>query len=113
MEFNPHLLIEGIAISAFAIKSMKSFIYIRGEFSWIADILEKAIDEAKKAGLLDMSISSFTVVGGSFVCGDERLRSNHWRASAEIPGSNRHSRQLWLYGCPTVVNNVETLSNVP
>ena len=52
MEFIPHLLIEGMIVSSFALGSNASYIYIRGEYAWIADILEEAIDEAKKNGLL-------------------------------------------------------------
>ena len=52
MEYDPHLLVEGIAISAYAINAKKAFIYIRGEFDWIADILEKAIEEASSDGRL-------------------------------------------------------------
>jgi NADH:ubiquinone oxidoreductase subunit F (NADH-binding)/NADH:ubiquinone oxidoreductase subunit E len=114
MEFNPHLLIEGIAISAFAIKSMKSFIYIRGEFSWIADILEKAIDEAKKAGFLDHVDIVVHRGGGSYVCGDETAQIESLEGKRGNPRVKPpFPANYGLYGCPTVVNNVETLSNVP
>jgi NADH:ubiquinone oxidoreductase subunit F (NADH-binding)/NADH:ubiquinone oxidoreductase subunit E len=114
MEFNPHLLVEGIAISAYAIKSRKSFIYIRGEFAWIADILETAIDEAKTAGLLEHVDIIVHRGGGSYVCGDETAqieslegKRGNPRVKPPFPANSG------LYGCPTVVNNVETLSNVP
>jgi hypothetical protein len=63
MEYDPHLLLEGIAISSYAIGANLAFIYIRGEFAWIADILNKAIDEAKAAGLLGDDI-----LGKGFAC---------------------------------------------
>ncbi len=114
MEFNPHLLVEGIAISAFAIKSAKAFIYIRGEFGWIADILETAIDEARKDGQLNHVDIVVHRGGGSYVCGDETaqiqsLEGNRGNPRVKPPFPANYG----LYGCPTIVNNVETLSCVP
>src|SRR4249920_453048 len=56
MEFIPHILIEGMIVSAFALGSNVSYIYIRGEYAWIADILEEAIAEAKQNGFLGKNI---------------------------------------------------------
>ena len=114
MEFNPHLVIEGIAISAYAIGAVQAFIYIRGEFGWIADILETAIEEDKLDGQLD-HVNIITHKGaGSYVCGDETAlieslegKRGNPRVKPPFPAS------YGLYGCPTVVNNVETLSLVP
>lgn len=114
MEFNPHLLIEGVAISAYAVGAKKAFIYIRGEFTWIAKILETAIEEAKNDGQLDHVDIIVHRGFGSYVCGDETAqieslegRRGNPRAKPPFPAS------FGLYGCPTVVNNVETLSSVP
>jgi NADH:ubiquinone oxidoreductase subunit F (NADH-binding)/NADH:ubiquinone oxidoreductase subunit E len=114
MEFNPHLVLEGIAISAFAIGAAQAFIYIRGEFGWIADILETAVGEAKQAGLLKHVNILIHRGAGSYVCGDETAlieslegKRGNPRAKPPFPAS------YGLYGCPTVVNNVETLSLVP
>ena len=114
MEFNPHLLLEGIAISAHAIGAARAFIYIRGEFSWIADILETAISEASQAGLLGHVNILVHRGAGSYVCGDETAlieslegKRGNPRAKPPFPAS------YGLYGCPTVVNNVETLAIVP
>ncbi len=114
MEFNPHLLIEGIAISAHAIGAVQAFIYIRGEFSWIADILETAIKEAIQDGQLDHVNIIVHQGAGSYVCGDETAqieslegKRGNPRAKPPFPAS------FGLYGCPTVVNNVETLASVP
>ncbi|HOP64957.1 MAG TPA: NADH-quinone oxidoreductase subunit NuoF [Spirochaetota bacterium] len=114
MEFNPHLVIEGIAISAHAIGSKKAFIYIRGEFDWIAGILEAAIEEAKKDGQLDHVDVVVHRGGGSYVCGDETAqieslegKRGNPRVKPPFPANSG------LYGCPTVVNNVETLSCIP
>ena len=114
MEFNPHLLIEGIAISAFALNAKKSFIYIRGEFDWIADILETAIDEASKEGLLDHVDILVHRGGGSYVCGDETAQIESLEGKRGNPRVKPpFPANFGLYGCPTVVNNVETLSCIP
>ncbi|MBN2362667.1 NADH-quinone oxidoreductase subunit NuoF [candidate division WOR-3 bacterium] len=114
MEFNPHLLIEGIAICVHAIKAAKAFVYIRGEFSWIADILETAIEEAKNDG----QIKHIDIVvhrgAGSYVCGDETAQIESLEGKRGNPRSKPpFPANFGLYGCPTVVNNVETLSCVP
>ncbi|MEW6242637.1 MAG: NADH-quinone oxidoreductase subunit NuoF [Chloroflexota bacterium] len=114
MEFNPHLLIEGIAISAYAIGAKKSFIYIRGEFGWIAEILETAIGEAKADGQLEHVDIVVHRGAGSYVCGDETAQIESLEGKRGNPRSKPpFPANVGLYGCPTIVNNVETLSNVP
>lgn len=114
MEFNPHLVIEGIAISAFALKAEKAFIYIRGEFDWIADILDTAIDEAKKDGQLSHVDIIVHRGGGSYVCGDETAQIESLEGKRGNPRVKPpFPANFGLYGCPTVVNNVETLSCIP
>ena len=78
MEYIPHLLIEGVLISSFCLGSNTSFIYIRGEYAWVAEILEEAIDEAKAAGWLGKNIqgTGFDCEiyvqrgGGAYICGE-------------------------------------------
>ncbi len=114
MEFNPHLLIEGIAISAYAIGAAKAFMYIRGEFGWIADILETAIEEAKQDGQLAHVDIVVHRGAGSYVCGDETAQIESIEGKRGNPRSKPpFPASFGLYGCPTVVNNVETLSNIP
>ena len=114
MEFNPHLLIEGIAISAHALKAAKAFIYIRGEFGWIADILETAIGEARQAGLLKHVDIVVHRGAGSYVCGDETAQIESLEGKRGNPRVKPpFPANFGLYGCPTVVNNVETLSCIP
>lgn len=114
MEFNPHLLVEGIAISAYAIGAKKSFIYIRGEFGWIADILETAIGEAKSDGQLEHVDIVVHRGAGSYVCGDETAQIESLEGKRGNPRSKPpFPANIGLYGCPTIVNNVETLSNIP
>jgi len=122
MEFDPHLLIEGMAIAGYAVGSKLGFIYIRGEFSPIADILEKAVAEARKQRFLGKDLCgkgiAFDIVvhrgAGSYVCGEETALIE----SLEGKRGNPRLRPPFpavagLYGCPTIVNNVETLSCVP
>ncbi len=114
MEYDPHLLIEGIAISAYAIGAKKAFIYIRGEFGWIADILKGAVGRAKADGLLEHVDIVVHKGAGSYVCGEETAlieslegKRGNPRVKPPFPAN------VGLYGCPTIVNNVETLSCVP
>lgn len=114
MEFNPHLLVEGIAISAYAIGAKQAFIYIRGEFGWIAGILKDAIAEAQQDGQLGHVNIIVHRGAGSYVCGDETaliesLEGKRGNPRPKPPFPATHG----LYGCPTVVNNVETLALVP
>jgi NADH-quinone oxidoreductase F subunit len=122
LEYDPHLLIEGMVISGYAIGARTGFIYIRGEFSWIADILERAVEQARKEKLLGKGIRGtsfeFDIVvhrgAGSYICGEETAlieslegKRGQPRIKPPFPAA------VGLYGCPTIVNNVETLANVP
>ena len=119
MEFIPHLLIEGIITSSFALGSNRSYIYIRGEYSWIVDILEQAIAEAKNNGWLGKNIlgSGFDCEiyvqrgAGAYICGEETalLESLEGkRGNPRIKPPFPAVKGLW--DCPTVVNNVETIA---
>jgi NADH-quinone oxidoreductase subunit F len=121
MEFIPHLLIEGMITSSFAIGSNRSYIYIRGEYWWIKDILEQAIAEAKNAGWLGKNIlgSGFDCEiyvhpgAGAYICGEETalLESLEGkRGNPRLKPPFPAVKGLW--GCPTVVNNVETIADV-
>jgi NADH-quinone oxidoreductase E subunit len=114
MEFNPHLVIEGIAISAYAIGAAQSFIYIRGEFAWIARILETAIEEAKADGQLGHVDILVHRGAGSYICGDETAQIESLEGKRGNPRSKPpFPASFGLYGCPTIINNVETLSCIP
>jgi NADH-quinone oxidoreductase subunit F len=121
MEFIPHLLIEGMIVSSFALGSNTSYIYIRGEYHWIVDILEEAIEEARQNGWLGKNIqgSGFDCEvyvqrgAGAYICGEETalLESLEGkRGNPRIKPPFPAVKGLW--GCPTVVNNVETLCAV-
>lgn len=121
-EFNPHLLIEGTLIGAYAMGVTTSFIYVRGEYGKWIRLLEKAIGDAYAKGYIGTSIlgSSFStniVVhkgAGAYICGEESSLMN------SIEGMRGYPRvkppfpaQFGLWGCPTTINNVETMCNVP
>lgn len=122
IEKDPHQLIEGIIISSYAIGAHRAFIYIRGEFAFGAERLENAIKEAYQKGYLGKNIlgSGFDLDlevyrgGGAYICGEETSlmesiegeRGNP-RLKPPFPAS------VGLYQNPTVINNVETLSNIP
>ncbi len=114
MEYDPHLLIEGMAISAYALGSKTAFIYIRGEFGWIADILEKAITEAKADGKLKGLEIIVHRGAGAYVCGEETALIESVEGKRGEPRMKPPFPAVaGLYGCPTIVNNVETLASVP
>ena len=121
MEFLPHLLIEGMLISSYCLGSNVSYIYIRGEYSWIPDILEEAIEEAKAAGFLGKNILGtgydleiYVQRGaGAYICGEETAlleslegRRGNPRLKPPFPAV----KGLWER--PTVVNNVESIAAV-
>jgi NADH:ubiquinone oxidoreductase subunit F (NADH-binding) len=122
MEYDPHLLLEGLAISGYAIGAHTGFIYIRGEFGWIADILERAADQARARGFLGKDIQGsgfdFDVVvhrgAGAYVCGEETALIESLEGKRGNPRLKPpFPAVVGLYGCPTIVNNVETLASVP
>jgi NADH-quinone oxidoreductase subunit F len=121
MEFIPHLLIEGLIVSSYAIGSNRTYIYIRGEFSWIVDILEQAIAEAKNNGWLGKNIldSDFDCEiyvhrgAGAYICGEETALLESLEGKRGYPRIKPPFPAVkGLWDCPTVVNNVETLAAI-
>jgi len=121
MEFLPHLFIEGMIISSYALGSNVSYIYIRGEYAWIPDILEQAIAEAKAAGYLGKNIlgSGFDLEiyvhrgAGAYICGEETALIESLegkRGNPRIKPPFPAVQGAWMR--PTVVNNVETIAAV-
>lgn len=122
IEYNPHMLIEGILLSAYAVRAAKSFIYLRGEFLKGYRVLIDAIEQARAKGYLGDNIlgtdySQEIVVhraAGAYICGEETgLLSSLEGGRGEPRNKPPFPAVAGLYGMPTVVNNVETLSNVP
>ena len=121
MERNPHLLIEGMICSSFALGANTSYIYIRGEYFYIVPILEKAIEEARASGLLgknilgtDYNLEIYVLVGaGAYICGEETALLESLEGKRGNPRMKPPFPAVaGLWGCPTVVNNVETIASV-
>jgi NADH-quinone oxidoreductase subunit F len=121
MEKIPHLLIEGMITSSYALGANTSYIYIRGEYSWIVKILEKAIAEAYAAGWLGKNILGkgydldlyVSPGAGAYICGEETALIESLegkRGNPRIKPPFPAVKGLWQ--CPTVVNNVETIAAV-
>jgi NADH-quinone oxidoreductase subunit F len=122
IEQDPHAIVEGTLIAAFAIQSHTAFIYIRGELVAGAKILERAVEEACRAGTIGKNIFGsgydLDVIvhrgAGAYICGEETallssLEGGRGWPKVKPPFPATHG----LFGCPTVVNNVETLAALP
>jgi len=122
MTHNPHLLLEGIIITSYGVGIHTAYIYIRGEYEHVALRLEEAIAEANRAGRLGKNImnTGFDLEvyvhrgAGAYICGEETAlleslegKRGNPRLKPPFPAS------IGAFGCPTVINNIETLSNVP
>jgi NADH-quinone oxidoreductase subunit F len=122
MEMDPHQLIEGITIAGRAIDAHRGFIYIRGEYRYVLDIVETAIEEAYSRGYLGKNIlgSGFDfdllihTGAGAYECGEESALMESLEGKRGNPRIKPpFPAVVGLYGCPTIINNVETLSAVP
>jgi NADH-quinone oxidoreductase subunit F len=122
MEGSPHLLIEGMMIAAYAIGADVAYIFLRGEYRLCATRLQQAIDEAESAGLLGDNINgshySLTLhlhtSAGRYICGEETALINALEGKRANPRAKPPFPQVaGLFGRPTIVNNCETLCNLP
>ncbi|MCB9164166.1 MAG: NADH-quinone oxidoreductase subunit NuoF [Flavobacteriales bacterium] len=121
MERIPHLLVEGMITSSFALGANTSYVYVRGEYFYVARILEQAIAEARAAGWLGKNIlgSGFDhdihvqVGAGAYICGEETALLESLEGKRGNPRIKPPFPAVkGLYDCPTVVNNVETIAAV-
>ncbi|MBK6276051.1 MAG: NADH-quinone oxidoreductase subunit NuoF [Saprospirales bacterium] len=121
MERIPHLLIEGMITSSFALGANTSYIYVRGEYYYIIKILQKAIKEAYAAGFLGKNIlgTGYNLDlfvqpgGGAYICGEETALIESLEGKRGNPRIKPPFPAIaGLWGCPTVVNNVETIAAV-
>lgn len=119
---NPHQLIEGVALAAYAIECQTAFIYIRGEFAAGARRLEKAIADATARGFLGKGVFGTSVDinivvhrgAGAYICGEETAQLESLEGKIGQPRLKPPFPAVaGLYGKPTIINNVETLANVP
>ncbi|HUA48684.1 MAG TPA: NADH-quinone oxidoreductase subunit NuoF [Solirubrobacteraceae bacterium] len=122
MQKNPHMLIEGVLIASWAAGTTRTFIYIRGEYAYQADILEAAIAEARDAGYIGEKIlgSDHTVSlvlhrgAGAYICGEETGLLDSLEGKRGNPRLKPPFPAIeGLYNGPTLINNVETLATVP
>ncbi|MGC2416200.1 MAG: NADH-quinone oxidoreductase subunit NuoF [Candidatus Acidiferrales bacterium] len=122
MEMDPHQLIEGMVIAGRAVNANRGYIYIRGEYRYIIDIMDVAIAEAYAKGYLGKNILSSgfdfdlcTHTGaGAYECGEESALMESLEGKRGYPRIRPpFPAVVGLYGCPTVINNAETLSTVP
>lgn len=122
LEYNPHRVLEGVALCAYAVGAKQTYIYGRGEFKGPFVKLQKAVDQAYAKGLLGQNIMGSQVsidVGlhlgaGAYICGEETALLNSLEGRRGQPRSRPPFPAVeGLYAKPTVINNVETLANVP
>jgi len=122
IEKNPHNLVEGMILAGYAIGSHTGYVYLRGEFGWLQKTLDRAIAEAYAAGLLGKDVAGtgfafdlHTHLGaGAYICGEETALLSSLEGYRGQPRLKPPFPAVeGLYRCPTVVNNVETLANVP
>ena len=122
LEGNPHQLIEGMLIAAYAIDADHAYIFLRWEYRLAAKRLQKAIDEAYAAGYLGPRVLDsgyglelgLHISGGRYICGEETALLNALEGKRATPRAKPPFPQVsGLFGMPTIVQNVETLCNLP
>lgn len=122
MESNPFQFLEGLAISSFAIGANAAYIYLRGEFWQVSHFLDEKIAELENANLLgdnlfgtDYSLHIYTHLGaGAYICGEETALLESMEGKRGQPRLRPPFPPSYgLFGKPTIVNNVETLTNIP
>jgi NADH:ubiquinone oxidoreductase subunit F (NADH-binding) len=122
MENDPHLMLEGMIIAAYAIGASKAFIYIRGEYYRSISVLQKALEDARKKNFLGENIfgSEFSLDiemklgAGSYLCGEELTLLESLEGKRGYPRIKPpFPAEKGLYGLPTLINNVETLATIP
>lgn len=122
LRFNPHQVIEGIAIAGYVMGATVGYNYIRGEFTEPIARMEQALLEAQQAGLLGTNIldsgiefNLYNVFGaGAYICGEETALLNSLEGKKGLPRFKPPFPAVHgMYGCPTTVNNTETLATIP
>ncbi len=121
-EYNPHMLIEGIAIASYAMGITSAYVYIRGEYGKWMKMLQKALDDAYAKGYVGQNMlgSGFSTNiflhkgAGAYICGEESALMNSLEGQRGYPRVKPpFPAQNGVWGCPTTINNVETICNVP
>ncbi len=121
LESDPHLVLEGMAIAAYAVGAEQGYLYVRGEYPLAINRLQKAIQQGKKHGVLGSQIFDTNVnirvdirIGaGAFVCGEETALMASIEGRRGMPRARPpYPAESGLWGCPTLINNVETFANI-
>lgn len=121
LESDPHRVLEGMAIAAYAVGANQGYIYVRGEYPLAIEHLQTAIRQARRQGLLGSQIfdASFDfridlrIGAGAFVCGEETALMASIEGKRGIPRPRPpYPAESGLWGCPTLINNVETFANI-
>ncbi len=121
-QYDPHLLIEGIICSSFAINAHHAYIYIRGEYKFFSDRVDAAIQEAYKAGIIGDTVMGhdykmeITVHrgAGAYICGEKSALIESLEGKRGHPRLKPHGKECeWFFDNPATVNNVETIATVP
>ncbi len=122
IENDPHQLIEGVLIAGLAVAARAGYVYIRGEYRYLIDIMDRAIDEARAGGFLGRNILGsgfdfdvYTHTGaGSYECGEESALLESLEGKRGVPRIRPPFPAVaGAFQCPTVLNNVETFCSVP
>jgi bidirectional [NiFe] hydrogenase diaphorase subunit len=121
LESDPHAILEGMTIAAYAVGAEQGYIYVRAEYPLAIERLQKAIKEAKKAELLGAGILEapfnfsidLRIGAGAFVCGEETALMGSIEGRRGVPRPRPpFPAQRGLWGCPTLINNVESFANI-
>ena len=122
MEDDPHRVLEGMIVAAYAVGAQYGYIYVRGEYPVAIQRLERAIRSARRRGLLGESImgtnfsfnADVRIGAGAFVCGEETALIHSVEGKRGIPRLRPpYPSSYGLWGYPTLINNVETFANIP
>ena len=121
-QYDPHLLIEGIICSCYAINSHDAYIYIRGEYKFFIDRVNDAINEAYEAGIIGQKVldNDYRIDirvhrgGGAYICGEKSALIESLEGKRGHPRLKPHKKECeWFFDNPATVNNVETIATVP
>jgi bidirectional [NiFe] hydrogenase diaphorase subunit len=122
LESDPHRVLEGMAIAGYAVGASQGYVYVRGEYTLAIERLQIALKQATRLGLLGTHIFSspfdfaidLRIGAGAFVCGEETALMASIMGERGTPRPRPpYPAESGLWGCPTLINNVETFANVP
>lgn len=121
-QYDPHLLIEGIICSSYAISASHAYIYIRGEYEFFSDRVQDAINEAYEAGIIGDKVMGYDFKlditvhrgAGAYICGEKSALIESLEGKRGHPRLKPHGKECeWFFDNPATVNNVETIASVP